>query len=77
MTEYQTGFVELDGTENWVQATGANAGYLEAQVLKNTNESHLAVSSIAPFKYQFAGNCVFVTNNKVTFWECSWQSLYR
>ena len=67
MTEYQTGFVELDGTENWVQATGANAGYLEAQVLKNTNESHLAVSSIAPFKYQFAGNCVFVTNNKVTF----------
>ena len=67
LTEYQTGFVELDGTENWVQATGANAGYLEAQVLKNTNESHLAVSSIAPFKYQFAGNCVFVTNNKVTF----------
>ena len=40
---------------------------VEAQVLKNTNESHLAVSSIAPFKYQFAGNCVFVTNNKVTF----------
>lgn len=64
---YNVGFVELDGTENWVQATGANAGYLEAQVLKNTNESHLAVSSIAPFKYQFAGNCVFVTNNKVTF----------
>lgn len=67
LMKYQTGFVELDGTENWVQATGANAGYLEAQVLKNTNESHLAVSSIAPFKYQFAGNCVFVTNNKVTF----------
>lgn len=67
LTGYQNGFVELDGTENWVQATGANAGYLEAQVLKNTNESHLAVSSIAPFKYQFAGNCVFVTNNKVTF----------
>ena len=67
LTEYQTGFVELDGTENWVQETDANAGYLEAQVLKNTNESHLAVSSIAPFKYQFAGNCVFVTNNKVTF----------
>ena len=67
LTEYQNDFVELDGTENWVQATGANAGYLEAQVLKNTNESHLAVSSIAPFKYQFAGNCVFVTNNKVTF----------
>lgn len=64
---YNVGFVELDGTENWVQATGANAGYLEAQVLKNTNKSHLAVSSIAPFKYQFAGNCVFVTNNKVTF----------
>ena len=67
LMKYQTGFVELDGTENWVQGTGANAGYLEAQVLKNTNESHLAVSSIAPFKYQFAGNCVFVTNNKVTF----------
>ena len=59
--------MELDGTENWVQGTGSNAGYLEAQVLKNTNESHLAVSSIAPFKYQFSGNCVFVTNNKVTF----------
>lgn len=67
LTEYQTGFVELDGTEKWVQGTGSNAGYLEAQVLKNTNESHLAVSSIAPFKYQFSGNCVFVTNNKVTF----------
>lgn len=67
LTEYQTDFVELDGTENWVQGTGSNAGYLEAQVLKNTNESHLAVSSIAPFKYQFSGNCVFVTNNKVTF----------
>ena len=67
LTEYQTGFVELDGTENWVQGTGSNAGYLQAQVLKNTNESHLAVSSIAPFKYQFSGNCVFVTNNKVTF----------
>lgn len=67
LTEYQTGFVELDGTEHWVQGTGSNAGYLEAQVLKNTNESHLAVSSIAPFKYQFSGNCVFVTNNKVTF----------
>lgn len=64
---YNVGFVELDGTENWVQGTGSNAGYLEAQVLKNTNESHLAVSSIAPFKYQFSGNCVFVTNNKVTF----------
>lgn len=67
LTEYQNDFVELDGTENWVQGTGSNAGYLEAQVLKNTNESHLAVSSIAPFKYQFSGNCVFVTNNKVTF----------
>lgn len=67
LTGYQNGFVELDGTENWVQGTGSNAGYLEAQVLKNTNESHLAVSSIAPFKYQFSGNCVFVTNNKVTF----------
>lgn len=67
LMKYQTGFVELDGTENWVQETGPNAGYLEAQVLKNTNESHLAVSSIAPFKYQFSGNCVFVTNNKVTF----------
>lgn len=67
LMKYQTGFVELDGTENWVQGTGSNAGYLEAQVLKNTNESHLAVSSIAPFKYQFSGNCVFVTNNKVTF----------
>lgn len=64
---YNVGFVELDGTENWVQGTGSNAGYLEVQVLKNTNESHLAVSSIAPFKYQFSGNCVFVTNNKVTF----------
>lgn len=64
---YNVGFVELDGTENWVQGTGSNAGYLEAQVLKNTNESHLAVSSIAPFKYQFSGNCVFVTNNKVIF----------
>lgn len=67
LTEYQNDFVELDGTENWVQGTGSNAGYLGAQVLKNTNESHLAVSSIAPFKYQFSGNCVFVTNNKVTF----------
>ena len=67
LTEYQTGFVELDGTENWVQGTGSNAGYLQAPVLNNTNESHLAVSSIAPFKYQFSGNCVFVTNNKVTF----------
>ena len=67
LTEYQNDFVELDGTENWVQGTGSNAGYLEAQVLKNTNASHLAVSSIAPFKYQFSGNCVFVTNNKVTF----------
>lgn len=67
LTECQNDFVELDGTENWVQGTGSNAGYLEAQVLKNTNESHLAVSSIAPFKYQFSGNCVFVTNNKVTF----------
>ena len=67
LTEYQNDFVELDGTENWVQGTGSNAGYLEAQVLKNTNESHLAVSSIAPFKYQFSGNCVFVTNNKVAF----------
>lgn len=67
LTEYQTDFVELDGTEKWVQGTGSNAGYLEAQVLKNTNESHLAVSSIAPFKYQFSGNCVFVTNNKVAF----------
>ena len=64
---YNVGFVELDGTENWVQGTGSNAGYLQAPVLKNTNESHLAVSSIAPFKYQFSGNCVFVTNNKVTF----------
>ncbi len=77
MTEYQTGFVELDGTENWVQATGANAGYLEAQVLKNTNESHLAVSSIAPFKYQFAGNCVFVTNNKVTLGVLLAELVYR
>ena len=67
LTEYQNGFVELDGTENWVQGTGSNAGYLQAPVLNNTNESHLAVSSIAPFKYQFSGNCVFVTNNKVTF----------
>lgn len=67
LTEYQNDFVELDGTENWVQGTGSNAGYLGARVLKNTNESHLAVSSIAPFKYQFSGNCVFVTNNKVTF----------
>lgn len=67
LTEYQTGFVELDGTENWEQGTGSNAGYLQAPVLNNTNESHLAVSSIAPFKYQFSGNCVFVTNNKVTF----------
>lgn len=67
LTEYQTGFVELDGTENWVQGTGSNAGYLQAPVLNNTNESHLAVSSIAPFKYQFSGNCVFVTNSKVTF----------
>lgn len=67
LTEYQTGFVELDGTENWVQGTGSNAGYLQAPVLNNTNESHLAVSSIAPFKYQFSENCVFVTNNKVTF----------
>ena len=67
LTEYQTGFVELDGAENWVQSTGPNAGYLQAPVLKNTNESHLAVSSIAPFKYQFSGNCVFVTDNKVTF----------
>ena len=64
---YNVGFVELDGTENWVQGTGSNAGYLQAPVLNNTNESHLAVSSIAPFKYQFSGNCVFVTNNKVTF----------
>ena len=64
---YNVGFVELDGTENWVQRTGSDAGYLQAPVLKNTNESHLAVSSIAPFKYQFSGNCVFVTNNKVTF----------
>lgn len=61
LTEYQTGFVELDGTEHWVQGTGSNAGYLEASILKNTNESHLAVSSIASFKYQYGGNGVFVT----------------
>lgn len=67
LTEYQNDFVELDGTETWSQGTGSNTGYLQASVLKNTNESHLAVSSIAPFKYQFSGNCVFVTNNKVTF----------
>lgn len=68
LTEYQTGFVELDGTEHWVQETGPNAGYLEASILKNTNESHLAVSSIASFKYQYGGNGVFVaTGVKVIF----------
>ena len=67
MTEYQTGFVELDGAENWVQGTGSNAGYLQASILKNTNESHLAVSSIAPFKYQYNGDGVFTFGNSVVF----------
>lgn len=61
LTEYQTDFVELDGTETWSQGTGENAGYLESSILRNANESHLAVSSIAPFKYQYGGNGVFVT----------------
>ena len=60
-TEYQTDFVELDGTETWSQGTGNNAGYLESSILRNANESHLAVSSIAHFKYQYSGDGVFVT----------------
>lgn len=61
LTEYQTDFMELDGTETWSQGTGENAGYLESSILRNANESHLAVSSIASFKYQYGGNGVFVT----------------
>lgn len=61
LTEYQTDFMELDGTETWSQGTGGNAGYLESSILRNANESHLAVSSIASFKYQYGGNGVFVT----------------
>lgn len=64
---YNVGFVELDGAENWVQGTGSNAGYLQASILKNTNESHLAVSSIAPFKYQYNGDGVFTSGNSVVF----------
>lgn len=61
LTEYQTDFMELDGTETWSQGTGENAGFLESSILRNANESHLAVSSIASFKYQYGGNGVFVT----------------
>lgn len=61
LTEYQTSFVELDGTETWSQGTGENAGYLESSILRNVNESHLAVSSIASFKYQYSGDGVFAT----------------
>lgn len=64
---YNVGFVELDGTENWSQGTGSNAGYLQASILMDTNESHLAVSSIAHFKYQYNGDGVFTSGNSVVF----------
>lgn len=64
---YNVGFVELDGTENWSQGTGSNAGYLQASILMDTNESHLAVSSIAHFKYQYNGDGVFTSGKSVVF----------